>query len=156
MIYLLGLVNFVIVKFFGNFHVVEKRIEEVLQQRERYGIWNISIEPFRSISASVHSFIRDPSLGVVTQFFIGNILIFIPLGFLLPLLYKRYSFTKVMLTSLGIIVSIELIQFATCLGIADIDDVILNMFGSGLGYLIFILTEKLFAIRKNYLGSHSF
>lgn len=142
LIYLLCLLNFVVVKFFGSFQAVQKRMDDVLLQRELYGIWNISLEPFQSITASVSSYIHDPSFGVVTLFLIGNILIFVPLGFLLPLLLKKPSYIKIMLISLGIIVSIETLQLVTCLGIADVDDVLLNMLGSTIGYLTYYLTKK--------------
>ncbi|MDR6726092.1 glycopeptide antibiotics resistance protein [Paenibacillus amylolyticus] len=147
--YLLCLLNFVTIKFFGSFQAVQKRINDVLLQREMYGIWNISLEPFQSIKASVYSFIRDPGFGVVTLFLVGNILIFVPLGILLPLLLKKPSYTKTMLISLGIIVSIETIQFVTCLGIADIDDVLLNMLGSTIGYLTYFMSKKMMHSNKN-------
>ncbi|MGF6354094.1 glycopeptide antibiotics resistance protein [Paenibacillus sp. 4624] len=137
-----------IIKFFGNIQLVENRIEGILRQKEYFGISNFSIIPFKSISASINTFINDPSFGIVTQFFVGNILIFVPLGFLLALLFNRNSFFKIMLTSLFIIIIIEFTQFVTNLGIADIDDVILNMFGSFLGYLCFLTVEKLFSIKE--------
>ncbi|WP_145321757.1 VanZ family protein [Paenibacillus xylanexedens] len=152
-IYLLGLLNFVTVKFFGSFQAVQKRIDHVLLQREQYGIWNISLEPFQSISSSIASFIRDPTLGIVTLFLIGNVLIFVPLGFLLPLLLKNSFYIKTMMISLGIIVSIEIIQFVTCLGIADVEDVLLNMLGSMIGYFTFFWAEKRFAINQKIHSS---
>ncbi|MCZ1265399.1 VanZ family protein [Paenibacillus taichungensis] len=155
-LYLLCLINFVTIKFFGSFQAVQKRIDDVLLQRELYDIWNISLVPFQSIKASIYSFIRDPSFGVVTLFLIGNILIFVPLGFLLPLLLKKPSYIRTILVSLIIIVSIETIQFVTCLGIADVDDVLLNMLGSSIGYVTFVITENLFAIRQKVYSSNSF
>ncbi|CAI6082945.1 hypothetical protein PAECIP112173_03736 [Paenibacillus sp. JJ-100] len=123
-------------------------MEDVLLQRELYGIWNISLEPFQSITASVSSYIRDPGFGVITLFLIGNILIFVPLGFLLPLLLKKPSYIKTMLISLGVIVSIETLQLVTCLGIADVDDVLSNMIGSTIGYAAYYFIEKNMIINK--------
>lgn len=65
---------------------------------------------------------------------VGNIIWFIPLGFLLPLLEKKWGLIKIvgigMLLSLGI----ELLQFICVTGISDVDDVIFNTLGTLVGY----------------------
>lgn len=94
----------------------------------------------------------------------GNILMFMPLGFLVPLLWKACKRLKNILM-IGFIVSlsIESLQFVENLlrvglgRITDIDDVICNVFGTLLGYLIYKLlilflgkTKKAFR-RSNHL-----
>lgn len=155
-IYILFLINFVVLKFFGSVDSIIDRIDGVLEQRRVFGTWNYSLNFFGTISTTIKSFKQDPSLGLAMKLLIANILCFVPLGYLLALKLKQNSILRVMFFSLVIIISIEIIQFTTCLGIADVDDVILNMLGSGLGYLIFVITEKLFAVRKKNLGFHSF
>lgn len=67
----------------------------------------------------------------------GNIIMFIPLGFLLPMVLPRCSsWTKILLTTAGLIIIIELIQLFTLVGSCDIDDLILNILGSALGFAI--------------------
>jgi glycopeptide antibiotics resistance protein len=71
----------------------------------------------------------------------GNVVLYIPMGFMLPALFfsfKRFSVTLLagLLSSIGI----ELLQFIISLQIgfsykvSDIDDVILNTFGCLIGY----------------------
>ena len=68
----------------------------------------------------------------------GNILLFLPLGIFLPLLYKGLStFPKVLLATAGIITAVELTQMLTLLGRCDVDDLILNVFGAAIGYCIY-------------------
>ena len=65
----------------------------------------------------------------------GNIIMFIPLGFLLPKVFpKLSSLPRVLLTTAIIITIVEIIQLFTLVGSCDIDDLILNVVGSALGY----------------------
>ena len=65
----------------------------------------------------------------------GNIIMFVPLGFLLPRVFIRLNrFRKVLLTTALIITAVEIIQLLTLVGSCDIDDLILNVIGSALGY----------------------
>jgi len=73
----------------------------------------------------------------------GNILLFIPLGILLPIVWRRLSFWKGLQIALAISVSIEILQFVSRIWgsfrSADINDVILNVAGASLGLLLVIL-----------------
>lgn len=65
----------------------------------------------------------------------GNIIMFIPLGFLLPKVFpKLSSLLRVLLTTAIIITAVEIIQLFTLVGSCDIDDLILNVVGSAIGY----------------------
>jgi len=70
---------------------------------------------------------------------IGNIVIFIPLGLLYPLCRKKkVGFIEALLVILSSTVAIEVIQFFFLTSRrADIDDVILNLIGGLMGYLIY-------------------
>ncbi|MGV8905580.1 MAG: VanZ family protein [Acetobacterium sp.] len=70
---------------------------------------------------------------------VGNILIFVPLGFLFPLCRKKnVRFFEAFLVILGSSCAIELIQFLFLTSRrADVDDVILNLVGGIIGYLIY-------------------
>jgi len=85
-------------------------------------------------------------LNILTNIFtdsfknlVGNILIFIPLGFLFPLCRKKnVKFLEVFLVILGSSFAIELIQFLFLTSRrADVDDLILNLIGGIIGYLIY-------------------
>lgn len=72
-----------------------------------------------------------------------NIILFIPLGFFLPLLYKNYNnIGKVALNGFILSLFIELIQMFG-MGVTDINDLITNTVGTCLGYVIYKLISKL-------------
>lgn len=76
---------------------------------------------------------------------LGNILIFIPLGFLLPLLIKRFRNTVIILLA-GFLLSVfyECFQLVTGIGVFDVDDMLLNTVGTAIGVIIFWIIKKLF------------
>jgi len=71
----------------------------------------------------------------------GNVVLFVPLGILLPLVSRRLRFWNGILIALGLSVGIELLQYASraweSYRLADINDVILNVLGACLG-LVFV------------------
>ena len=70
----------------------------------------------------------------------GNVMMFIPSGIILPILYKRLnSFWKV--TAAGALMSlgIEVLQLPFAVRASDIDDLILNTAGTMAGYGIYAL-----------------
>lgn len=74
----------------------------------------------------------------------GNIVMFVPWGFGLPLLWRRYqSFFKVAWMSLCLPIFIEFCQLFIGRSV-DIDDIILNFTGGILGGLLYWLARKLF------------
>lgn len=76
--------------------------------------------------------------------FIGNIAIFMPIGILIPLCFKNYKSIR-STVKFGCIFSIciEITQIFLPRA-TDIDDVILNTFGTFLGYLVFAIINNLF------------
>ena len=73
----------------------------------------------------------------------GNILMFIPLGFLPPMIWKSMRKPWICLpVCAAVILLIETVQYFTRLGTADIDDLMLNMIGAGAGFAIAILILK--------------
>lgn len=72
---------------------------------------------------------------------IGNMLLFLPFGFFVGYLLKLQKFSIVFILSLIASCSIEVTQLA--IGrIFDIDDIILNVLGSIIGYYIYFLINK--------------
>ncbi|MDD4079876.1 MAG: VanZ family protein [Eubacteriales bacterium] len=84
------------------------------------------------------------------QLIIFNMLMFIPLGLLLPLLWKKAEKFKVMLFfSIGLTVFIEILQLLTGTGIFELDDLFHNCLGSMFGY--FCTMAALSAVRGKRL-----
>ena len=66
-----------------------------------------------------------------------NIVLFVPLGLFLPLLYKKYScINNIVLTGFLFSLSIEIVQMFGR-GLTDINDLITNTVGASLGYFIY-------------------
>ncbi len=73
-----------------------------------------------------------------------NVFMFIPLGFLLPLIWKEFrKLYKVLLTGMGMSLSIELFQLFSP-RVTDIDDLIMNTLGTVAGYFLWLLLKKIF------------
>ena len=67
----------------------------------------------------------------------GNILMFVPFGFLGIVFTKLNNFWILILDFLFAIIIVESLQYFTRLGVFDIDDVILNTVGVAIGFWIY-------------------
>ena len=65
---------------------------------------------------------------------LGNIIMFIPFGFLGWLNGKYFSFKKLIVDFLSVLIIMEALQYLTRLGVFDIDDLALNSFGVWIGF----------------------
>lgn len=95
---------------------------------------------------------QDNFMGIGNAFYnvIGNILLFVPLGFGIPLFFKNYNkLSKVIFYGFFASLSIEVLQYLTCTNFTDIDDVIFNTLGAVLGFIIFNIF--IFIIEKTKL-----
>ena len=80
---------------------------------------------------------------------VGNIIMFIPLGFFLPRIFKKLDkFPLFILCYSAIIIGVELLQYFTLLGFCDIDDLILNVVGGVMGFVAHRIARKLFVRNK--------
>jgi glycopeptide antibiotics resistance protein len=71
---------------------------------------------------------------------IGNFIMLLPLGIFLPLLYKKISnLFLVLIVSLLVSATIELLQLITSFRSADVDDIFLNSIGACTGFIIYKL-----------------
>ena len=64
----------------------------------------------------------------------GNIIMFIPFGFLGWLNAKYFSFKKLIVDFLSVLIIVEALQYLTRLGVFDIDDLALNSLGVWMGF----------------------
>ncbi|MBR6769791.1 MAG: VanZ family protein [Lachnospiraceae bacterium] len=74
----------------------------------------------------------------------GNIVVFIPLGFLLPYLQQRCKkFSVLMINALVFVLGIEVFQLFSAFGAFDVDDILLNCVGAGLGWLFHMWWQQI-------------
>nr|WP_243864245.1 VanZ family protein [Alkalibacillus almallahensis] len=98
----------------------------------RYGPSN-NFVPFSSIQDLLsHTYYMVPLKNIV-----GNILLFVPLGFMLSLKFSKLnSVTRVGVAGLLISSLIELVQLLLPIRAFDVDDIILNTLGSIFGFFV--------------------
>lgn len=102
--------------------------------------------PFKTISI----YLFNPyhlSWGIVFNNLIGNILVFMPLGFFVAFFsVKMRKMFRIISVSFIMTVVVEFTQGMLDVGSVDIDDVILNTFGGFVGYICFLVVYKVIAI----------
>ena len=73
----------------------------------------------------------------------GNVVIFLPLGCLLPWIWAFFrNFWRHMLSMSAIVLAVELSQYFLRLGTCDVDDLLLNLLGTEIGYLFWKILKK--------------
>ncbi len=112
-------------------------------------VWNqISFEPTLQLIPFADVFLAPEQ-------YVLNILLFVPFGFFLPLLWKRYrSLNKIATAGFLFSCAIETAQlFAP--RITDVDDLMMNTAGAVLGYLLLLNVYQLRPGIRRYLVSFS-
>jgi glycopeptide antibiotics resistance protein len=100
--------------------------------------------PFKTILPYIQQGMGSIMFGVNI---IGNIVLPLPLGFLVPLVFRKMTWQKSIALAIIVPLFIEGMQVLLQMGIFDIDDVILNGLGVMIGFWIFILFEKLVRVQ---------
>ena len=86
---------------------------------------------------------RPSGFGLFLYNVIGNMLILIPFGYFFPMVNASVKKWWVfLLVSLVFILSIEAMQYVSMSGSLDVDDVLLNLMGAMIGYLLCPAKEK--------------
>ena len=104
----------------------------------RYFSAHGNLVPFATVWEFVKGvFTGDVSFKAFAVNIFGNIAVFAPFGFFLPMLFKRQRklLTFVCAVALAVL-CIEVMQFLLLTGSPDIDDLLLNLFGGWTGYVI--------------------
>lgn len=98
---------------------------------------------------------KDNYMGLGNSLYnvLGNILLFMPLGFFIPMLFKKCNNSKkILLYGFTASFTIEGIQYFTAMNIADVDDIIFNTLGALLGLICYRIFYKI--IKLNNLVKH--
>ncbi len=78
---------------------------------------------------------------------VGNIVVFVPFGFLFPYVMKRgRNFFIMLLNAFIFVTGIEVFQLFSAFGAFDVDDILLNCFGAVIGYFLYLIFDK---VRKS-------
>ena len=123
----------------------------------------INLVPFKTIMTFVKEFDSMYSTSQIMLNLFGNVCAFMPMALFLPLLFKRQNKAfQFVITLTLMILGIEFLQLITGSGRFDIDDLILNLFGAVLVYLLFkiksvnALIHNIFLLEKNKISKKSY
>ena len=94
--------------------------------------------PFKSIIDSL----KSGSVYSIIIIIFGNIFVLVPLEYFIIELFKIKKLSVNLILSIGISFLIDLIQYVFKIGVFDVDDIILRIFGMILFYIIYTKTKK--------------
>ncbi len=132
-IYLFVAWRLIIWKSWGGFSYISQCYASLDSWKQEIW-WSLNFVPFRFLF-DIHGY----TLITWCKNVIGNILLFVPVGFFLLCLFpnvREWSFKKYTFVMTSIIVGIELFQLFFMCGHCDIDDFVLNLLGACLGFQV--------------------
>ncbi|MFF1571183.1 VanZ family protein [Leifsonia sp. NPDC058292] len=111
-------------------------------------LFPIFLRPARGEGLWTPSVALIPFFDYEVEDAVTNVLVFLPLGMLIPLLLARPSWWKVLSAAVATSLAIELAQLAAqglFAGghVADVNDLIFNTVGGALGYGLFLLLARM-------------
>ena len=124
---------------------------------------SFNIIPFHTIIDYISKFNSLYDTKTIMVNLLGNLIALIPMANFLPLLFKKPKKLKnFLLTIVIIVLGIEIVQFLTLTGSCDIDDIILNVTGAIIAYIIFKvnsinnLIRNIFLLEDNKISRKSY
>ncbi len=84
---------------------------------------------------------------------IMNMVVFVPVGLLAGVTFRRMTWKKIIIVGLCLSLGIEALQFVFKKGFSEVDDVMHNTFGCLMGYVIWLLLIKIVHCSLNYCKS---
>lgn len=109
-----------------------------------YAEYHVKLIPFET---TMHYLRRlaagtiNPKIAVTNVF--GNIVMFIPLGVIIPFFMKNARrWYKTALSSATVMLAVETAQLISMRGTFDVDDIILNTLGAVIGYVVFTVGNR--------------
>lgn len=104
------------------------------------GLGTANFMPFKTIKMYIDYSYKLNSVENLA----GNVLAFVPLGFLFPYVAKDGErFFVMLLNAFVFVLGIEMFQLFSAFGAFDVDDILLNCFGASLGFGIYSLARYL-------------
>ena len=107
-----------------------------------------SLKMIRTANATEHV----PLIRLVQLLLWGNLLVFVPFGLIVSILFKDLrKGWKLLLVGAGLSLTIETLQLILAVRVFDIDDILLNALGTWLGYLFFLIINALPSIKRLFI-----
>lgn len=104
---------------------------------------HVNLVPFSTIGELLGRLMKNTiNVDVVIRNLVGNLLAFMPLGFIYPFFAKNtIGIGRFLCVSALTILLAEVLQLVFKCGILDIDDIFLNVIGAVLGFYIFSIIK---------------
>lgn len=103
------------------------------------GLGTANFMPFRTIKMYIDYAHQLNSVENLA----GNVLVFVPLGFLLPLVSDdMQTLRAVLINAFAFVLGIEVFQLFSAFGAFDVDDILLNCLGAAIGYGCYKIESK--------------
>ncbi len=133
-LYLLFIIKMIVFKYPFS------ELQEIVNSWQKDVIWEglhtANFVPFKTIKMYIRYY-DMPGIRSFSNLF-GNILIFVPMGALMPIAHKASRNPLIMMINAFIFVAgIEVFQLFSAFGAFDVDDIILNCFGVLLGRVLY-------------------
>ncbi|WP_171692059.1 VanZ family protein [Paenibacillus germinis] len=96
----------------------------------------------------------ESNKNIVIRNVLGNLVLFLPFGFLLPMFVRRkLNYVTIIILSFLMSLVLELVQLFAEVGSFDVDDLLLNTIGATFGFITQKIIIKIIKTRTN-LTSH--
>jgi glycopeptide antibiotics resistance protein len=134
LVYLYFLARVILFKHFSSHIVLASILDNFnIDSLKRQVIYNSNFIPLKTI---INYVFYEENQNIAIQNILGNIIVFVPFGFLLPLIVtRRLKIFSIVTLSFLLSLVLELVQISG-IGSFDVDDLILNTFGALLGFRI--------------------
>ena len=111
--------------------------------REGHTEYRYNLTLFQEIGRYYGVGIRTGSWNLFWLNVIGNVCVFVPFGVFLPVLFEKcQKLITVLLFSLELSLTVEIVQLVTKVGSFDVDDLLLNTIGGMFGYLVYKILSR--------------
>lgn len=146
----IGSLSFFLLIIYGCVVLYFVLFSDRLGRVEGYSTYRYNLIPFMEIRRFI--VYRDyVSTGAFLLNLIGNLLVFFPVGMLIPLWRtKKTGCIRILVYTFLFTFCIESLQLVTKVGVFDVDDLMMNTLGGLLGWLCYCLAIKLFRWARNY------
>lgn len=107
---------------------------------------DVNLTPFKTILTYITKW-EHYNLNIIVENLLGNILLFLPLGFYMQVLSGKFKLAARITIIFSVPLFVEVLQFITGRGSADIDDIILNFLGGLIGMALCKVIDSIYGKR---------
>ena len=126
-----------------NLTLISNRRTSRFPKAEWQLFWSYK-EAFEWVNGKIHI----KQLGLA-RLILLNILVYVPVGLLMPLVFKKNSYRYALLIGFFLSLFTEIVQYITHRGLCELDDLFNNMLGCLIGMVIVAIVSRIIMILLN-------